>query len=202
MPLPKDIAAQWKAAATEERALRSAAAVAPGALAVERDGIRAGPLRLRHIALLDAILSPFAGHDTPVTPEEIIRAWLIVRDLDYTRNAAASERDREIAFAAGHLATITSLLCDLLDMALRDMPPAQGHNSGGAAASPIATLIDLFASEYGWRLDDILDLPMPLAAQLLRAILRRKNPDVALGNPSDRVLTEYLNKQQSAPHAN
>jgi hypothetical protein len=49
----------------------------------------------------------------------------------------------------------------------------------------------VFAAEYGWSADQVLDAPLAQVFQLLRAIRARHGTD-SFWNPSDRVRGQWL----------
>ena len=59
-----------------------------------------------------------------------------------------------------------------------DMPQGggNGHVNEYDSGVWLCTLIDTIASEYGWSMDSILDMPMASAFQLFQRILKRNNP--------------------------
>jgi hypothetical protein len=79
-----------------------------------------------------------------------------------------------------------------LDLVFLDAPPSGGKHKT-PIASAAATLIDIFASEYGWSRDVILDSPVPQLYQLLREIeLRHKGKDaVFINRLSDKVKAQW-----------
>jgi hypothetical protein len=71
--------------------------------------------------------------------------------------------------------------------------PATGGKESVPTASVAATLIDIFAAEYGWTRDEILDAPLVQLYQLLRERARTLNPKAILFNRlSDKVRGDYL----------
>jgi hypothetical protein len=67
----------------------------------------------------------------------------------------------------------------------------------------IAGLIDIFAAEYGWTSDHVLNMPFKQLYQYVKVIKERKAGDkVILWNPySDKVKDEEMNKLNHQPAA-
>jgi len=65
-----------------------------------------------------------------------------------------------------------------------DMPQNGGstHVNEFDSGVWLCTLIDTIASEYGWSMDSILDMPMASAFQLFQRIIKRNNPKYSLRN--------------------
>ena len=70
------------------------------------------------------------------------------------------------------------------DVQFNDMPQSGGNSHVNEFDSGVwlCTLIDTIASEYGWSMDSILDMPMASAFQLFQRIIKRKNPKYSLRN--------------------
>lgn len=65
-----------------------------------------------------------------------------------------------------------------------DMPQSGGkaHVNEFESGIWLCSLIDTIASEYGWDMDKILDMPMASAFQLFQRIIKRNNPKYSLRN--------------------
>lgn len=72
----------------------------------------------------------------------------------------------------------------------QDSPPGTGV-TGVSYYSFAASIVDVFAKEYGWRESEILDTPLKRVFQYLKAISRR-NGETVFFNPSDKVRGEWL----------
>lgn len=194
MPLPADIAERWRRAAEEDRALRSASAALPQVLYCERDGVRVGPVTILHLAKLDAIRSPYLGYgDGKITPADLARAWLILRDADWSERASFLRRHWELRWVRRRPGMVHELICESLETALRDLPPTRSSAGNKRGESFILVLIDALASEYGWTLHEIVRLPALTAVALLRCMVRRKDPDCPMGTRADRLIQEWVN---------
>lgn len=80
---------------------------------------------------------------------------------------------------------------DYLDMSFMDIPPSDGEQ-GIPYWSATASLVDRFATEYGWTMNEIINMPYKIIWQLMRIIVRRQETKLPLGNKeSDKVSGEY-----------
>ncbi len=84
-----------------------------------------------------------------------------------------------------------------LSGAMSDSPAVTGGNSV-TYVSLTALIVHALASNYGWKEDRILDLPMTRVWQYLRCIQKQHDPDVILCNPSDTVRARALERRNRA----
>jgi hypothetical protein len=76
-----------------------------------------------------------------------------------------------------------------------------GGTSEQVSANPTSWLsqhIDTFAAEYGWTVDQVLDLPVKVALQLQRDITRRNSVNKPMFfNQSDKVRTKWMKEHNN-----
>lgn len=165
-------------------------------------GVEVRPLTLRTLCILQAIDSPFVMGRRGVTGAEVA-AFLWVVSSGY--NPSASWRRRRFVRRLRDLpfADTVAAINAYLGRTFADL--ASGGPAQRSYYSTTASLVDLFAGEYGWSEAAILDLPVTRAIQYQRAIERRRF--AALGqkpvqfNPSDRVVQNYLEQKRATTPA-
>ncbi|MEM6884779.1 MAG: hypothetical protein AAF571_07075 [Verrucomicrobiota bacterium] len=64
--------------------------------------------------------------------------------------------------------------------------------TGPQDESFVARAVDTFAEAYGWTYQETLKVPLPVAGQLLRRLVKRRDPNSVFINRSDKVRSEYL----------
>ena len=148
-------------------------------------GIEVKPLTLRKLILLGEIESPFVvgGHVTPyhigaffvvMTERTGFSKWRLLRQVSFLSAESAIEAIK--AF---------------MDEAFQDSPP-QSEGEEASYYSFAASLVDVFASQYGWTRKLVVDSPLKCIFQELKSITKRNRPDAIMFNPSDRVRGEWL----------
>lgn len=178
----------YASAVAHERLNRNAAFLG---LADRVCGIDVSPMTLRHYVCLESIGSPYVcGGD--ITSEDTLAAvWLISPDYDPKNNSARKAFCKRIS--TYKVADAMREMNDYVSSAFEDAPASAGGNTV-QYYSTAASLVDLFAREYGWQLNEILDLPLAVLFQLVKAIIARTDPDAILFNPSDKVRGQWLCK--------
>jgi hypothetical protein len=167
-------------------------------------GVEVVPMTLRQLMARLALGCPFIANlpaslilQMPGPAGQITQfIWFISVSRALSRgNPLADYRARQ-AFCA-RLAVISATeaiegIQDYLKITFLDSPPS-GGKSHVPTASIAATLVDIFAAEYGWTDDKILDSPLVRLYQLLRERAQRLNPKTILFNRwSDKVRGEYM----------
>lgn len=198
----QDPKVRWRKATAELQMLRSCALVWPDVIEHEFDGLKLPPLRVRHLAAMEAL---GISHVVDAEPDayELPRIWLIWTDnigpgIGPWRRWYALKHVRKRPLAA------MTLVSEALKEEFRDAPVGGSKRDRKTPITSLAgTIIDMLASEYGWTLEQIMDLPVRAAWVLIRAIIKRKDPDTLLGNPTDRIIVEWLTEinTKDAKHA-
>ena len=133
-------------------------------------GIPVMPMTLRHFFLLQGAESPFVN-GANFTPADIgVFLWIV--SPSYV--PCPKERD---AFAkrVAHIkiAQAEREINAYVEQAFSEADTAEDENKAKKYANFIAYQIDMFAKEYGWCVQEILDLPMAQVFQLNTAIAER-----------------------------
>lgn len=196
MPLPSDIAAAWQEAASQERRERAAAFVGGPVAEHEYCGYRLPPLRLRHLAVMETSGIALGGTNDPA--HDSLRLWLIWNDAVAPFGGFWKRRRLAQQFKR-HRGIIEDLLARGMKLEFADAPTGSSGKDRVAVASMTAVIVDILASEYGWTIEYCMDLPLRQVWQLLRAMQRRHDADAPIGNPSDSVITQWLNHVSGLP---
>lgn len=158
-------------------------------------GIQVEPLTLRHIALF----SQFSIEPEPSAEAMEVFLWTVAANKN-RRFARLRHTARCAWLCMRHTPGLVAAAAQAwLAESFADSP---GSTSEQVAANPTSWLsqhVDLFAAEYGWSIEQALDLPVKVALQLERDIRRRNSTHKPMFfNPSDRVRTEWLEEKQHA----
>jgi hypothetical protein len=149
-------------------------------------GFDVSPLTLRHVLTLGAIGSPFMRGGHPMTHDvgafmvvvgewKVFKRWRNLRKLGLVSFRESVEQ-----------------VDAFVKESFQDSPSGS-QKDGVSYYSFAASLVDLFAREYGWTEKDILDAPMKRLFQYIKAISHR-NGEKVLFNPSDRVRGDWMNE--------
>lgn len=154
-------------------------------------GIQCVPLTVRKFAMLSEGGSPFVCGG-PVFPEHVAQ-FLWVLSEEFCFDIAARDRFVERVAGMDYEAT-REAITDYCETVFFDASLDRSESNTEPVASFIATLVDRFASEYGWLPDHVLELPMGQVLQLLRLIQLRHDPKAAVGNRlTDKVVANLFN---------
>ena len=166
-------------------------------------GVMVRPLSLRRLTYLLRARNPLFFESEEVGIEHLVQfLWIVSEafrpgDMEAT---AAFVAEVSTGGALDCADTAATTIRDYLDSAFNDAPAARGQAKGGSAApvaSFAAALVDAVASEYHWRMDDILDAPLACLHQLLRQSAKRQDPKaVFISRRSARVRGDWLRSLQ------
>lgn len=189
---------KYAAAVRQEKFLRAAAFVVPHETLC---GLRLQPLNLWHVMALDTIGSPFVGRWEKITDEDVLNFfWLL--SPKYCANALARRwfyycHVWPLVKTKDDLMRTAAQVLEYVDEAYTDSPGG-GHQDRVSYYAPVAAMVDLLASQYGWTEKEIERLPLKRAFQYQKAILQRVAAQngvfLPLGNRSDAIKHEYLNR--------
>lgn len=180
----------WHEAADKERAARDSVFFdEPCELA----GIPVRLMTLADMRTLVAIKSPFVCGG-PVHAVDIpLFLWVL-----FTGHSAGTAA-REEFYA--HVCTLdySALLAEIdeyLELVFLDSP--DGSGSPGAV-SVYATVIDAVASEYHWRAEEVMAMPLPRLFQFQRAIARRKGHGTGSNRITAAAQARYCEERDKVP---
>ena len=137
-------------------------------LTTEISGVEVEQMTLNHFFLLDGIDSPFIKNRS-FTPGDLgVFLWILSPDYQPGRQA----RDEFIkSIVDVNIAEAVNDISDYLTATFQDAETAGDESK--KYANFIAYMVDMFAREYSWHPDQILNLPMRQIYQLATAIGER-----------------------------
>jgi hypothetical protein len=185
MNLPDCIPGYREAVEAEARTREAAFIRVPEFVA----GIRVDPLTVRHTALLSQL-------GAEIEPNaETLELYLWVVSPAGTSRVAHQLRCAWAFFRHGVDAVAESLEAWVSEQ----FADAPGQSDGSVFrvdnTSWVSRQCDLLASEYGWEIDTVLELPLRVTFQLEREIRRRHDSKAVFFNPSDKVRARWLEKE-------
>jgi len=137
-------------------------------LTTEISGVEVRQMTLNHFFLLDGIESPFIKNRS-FTPGDLgVFLWILSPDYkpcDKARNQFIK------SIVNVNIAEAVNDISDYLTATFQDAETTE--EEGKKYANFIAYMVDMFAREYGWQPDYILELPMRQIYQLATAIGER-----------------------------
>lgn len=163
------------------------------------EGIKVSPLAPRHLVILESIDSPFTSGRIPV-PREVEECIWVLAECRFASRAKRWLFHHRLR-KKNYNATLQALY-DYFDESFQDAPSGRSSKSGISYYSFSAALVDVFASEYGWGMEEIFNSPVKQLFQFLKIIRRRANPSVPLFNPSDSIRSRWLAEMNRNPPNN
>jgi hypothetical protein len=145
-----------------------------------------------HFAMLDVARSPFVRGGVPLAADLAAFLWA-VSPAYHPRATFARWRALRSFRSLDYLPTLKAIHGYLAD-AFADAPGSKGE-SCVSYVSGTASIVDRFASEYGWTTQTTLNTPFNQLFQLHRCIQRRTVADPLFFNASDAVLGEWQDRQ-------
>jgi|15BtaG_2_1085339.scaffolds.fasta_scaffold00086_16 hypothetical protein len=162
------------------------------------------PFSIRRLLFLDAVESPFIGGSSPIGRESVLRAlWVLspkfTPSIFLGRFFAFKYFWIKWEWYAEELAELISESMELM---------SQGARSDDADENSVlwvSSMVDVFASQYHWPLDQILDVPLLVTSSLGSAMGRRMEASSGKGakNPlfsrhADACKKQYLAESNKA----
>lgn len=156
-------------------------------------GLSVNQFTLTHLLILGNCDNAFVAGGVP-TPEDVA-FFLWVVSPEYAPNDARA-RNRFLKRIAGKVRYVQACqeISEYMESAFQDAPSPNSTPTFKAYTSFAATYCDLFAAEYGWDDSQVMRKPVARLFQLYRRIQRRNEPRCVMFNPSDRVLSQHLQK--------
>lgn len=167
-------------------------------------GFEALPLTPRHLLLLNGVSSPFICGGVPLPEDVALYLWILSPQFLAGQSFRARWRRSRFLRRARSIEYIPAVeaIRDHLDDAFMDAPSGEGGTAQPVACLT-ASLVDLFASEYGWPQSETLSTPLARLWQYRRLITRRDNPKAVLVNRySARVTGDWLAELNAANKRN
>ena len=154
-------------------------------------GVAVRQMTPRHMLLLKGVGNRFVTGGRPDAGDVSIFVWLL--SMEYTTGHQAQIAFCKKLIKGMNVNKSIGEVFRFLEMVFQDAP--EGTSQDKLYTAPIASLVDRFASQYGWTTDEILEQPLARLFQLSREITRRFNPQAPMCNKSDRYIGEWLTRQ-------
>ena len=158
-------------------------------------GVPIRHMNIRHYTLLSGCGNRFVRGGRPGVADVLGFFWFM--SPDYSTAEGARER-----FVLKHRAAWDKRMDELVagiaayvDSVFMDSPSGGGGGGGKFYTAPAAGMVDTLAFQYGWRDEDILEMPLARVFQYYKRISARLDPKAPQFNPSDRYVGEWLRKR-------
>jgi hypothetical protein len=148
-------------------------------------GVEVKPLTLRKLVALGQVGSPFVVGGVV----KLYHAWAFMVIASEARGLTKWAVFRKIAKSPSQ--DVVKAITNFIDETFQDSPP-NSKSEATSYYSYAAAMVDVFASEYGWSEEEVLDIPLKRTFQYLKAITKRNRPNAILFNPSDKVRGKWL----------
>jgi hypothetical protein len=148
--------------------------------------IEVQPMNLKHLLILDGIDSPMIKGGDINEQDMFMFLWVLNKDFCY------DSKMRDKFFVKARKQTnhhLKQFIQEILDKSFAESDTMK--NSEKQQTFFIAYFVDCFAREYGWTVDEIMNLPLARAFQLITSINER-NCQIS-GKQFNRI-TELDNK--------
>jgi hypothetical protein len=145
-------------------------------------GVEASQMTLRHFLTLELAKNPYIIGGS-IEPEHALQVL----------HTVAVDPDLETFFDRVKPDVLLPEMRQYIADTFLDAPSGGGKSSSLPYASSAATYIHIFAREYGWGVNEILEMPVAQLFQLLRLIQRSKSSSAIMFNKrSDPARKELL----------
>ena len=164
-----------------------------------------GEIRVRHMTVRDVSIFTALRNRMLSDPFPSVEAFqmnsIVIRDalefvalIDYGYDIDNRKRFARTKKRAGKMPVklLHSEIKRYIDETFLDTYSTKKHSKTDRYWSNTASVVDLFAGEYGWTEAETLDLPFRRALQYIRIISKRNNPKEPSNNPSDKLVFDYL----------
>jgi len=158
-------------------------------------GIQIRHLNARHHTLLVGCGNRFVVGGLARREDVAMFLWFL--SPEYAPGTAARDAWLKRALHKLDFNQATDEIREYLEAVLQDWPASGGGGGGKSYFAPIASLVDLLASQYGWSDEAILEMPLRRVFQYCRAIEARLNPKAVQFNRSDKLVGEWLKRRMA-----
>jgi hypothetical protein len=181
-------------------------------------GVEVMPLTMEHMARLSAAQSPFICGGVPLADDCALFLWCISRDYERAiwlrdKLEAVSSKLASLALWVARRRFVARLrhvdsqiaiyaINAYCDSALMDAPRGADGASGPSYWSCLAALVFSLAQATGWGESEIVRMPCKRLFQYMKLARKYRDPDAILFNPSDRVVSKWLEEVNSKGKAN
>lgn len=148
-------------------------------------GVSILPLTLRKMLFLESVGNPFVCGGKANSEDSIQFLWCCSDKYSGSLDGFEDFRSQI------DLQNVVSETAEFVDAMFLDQLPC-GESKCAPAASFTASMIHVFAKNYGWQIDSILDSPLPVLHQLLKLISRDNGNKIAFNLKADRLKSQML----------
>lgn len=154
-------------------------------------GVPIRHMNMRHYMLLQGCGNRFVCGGRPGPADVLGFLWFL--SPEYSTQAGAREKfAKDYAKAwRSRFSELCGGIVEYLDGVFQDSPASDGTKSKSFTAAA-AGMVDTLASQYGWRDEDILEMPIARIFQYYKRIEARLNPKKPQFNRSDAVISKWL----------
>lgn len=168
-------------------------------------GVEALPITPRMLLLLHVSNSPFVCGGVPLPEHVAAFLWITSPRFIVGNGYKARWRRWQLCRAirrASYQDAVTAIRAHVED-AFQDSPSESSGEEKQPVVSVTASLVDCFASQYGWPEREVLDTPIARLFQYARMIRQRNNPDAIIVNKRSAKITgdwlAQINADRSRP---
>ena len=156
-------------------------------------GLAAAQLTPKHLTLLALCGNSFVQGRVPQPEDVAMFLWFVSPEYCTDRR----KRDKFIERGVARLKYRESVaeISEFLDRTFQDAPATGGGEDRPQYIAPVVFLVDVFASQYGWAPETIMETPLAFLFQCLNAIKMRLNPRAIMFNPSDSIKSKHLRER-------
>lgn len=157
-------------------------------------GIEVYKLTPRLMSILTLIKNPLVtGGEVKVT-DIFVFLWIISKDFCKDEEKQQAFFDAIALKVVDNDEAINTLVAEVSDFLTKTFQDSVGGKSTKEVSytSGIASIVDIFAHEYGWSEDKVFNMPFRRLWQYLRAITLRHDPKATFNNPSDKVKIDFM----------
>ncbi len=153
-------------------------------------GVAFRPLTLSDVVRLRAVGSPFIVGGWKYDTEQTLRFFTMQCT---PRNSWLMRLMRRQLLRRVELDEASEAAQDFVSESYAEAPSSDSGPAGISYYSPVISAVDLLAKEYGWKIDEVMNLPLKILFQIYKAISHRNG--AVLFNPSDSVRGAWLAEQ-------
>ncbi len=156
-------------------------------------GVRVRHMTARHQFILEQCANRFVCGGVARPIDVAFFLWVLSPEYchDERKRDAFIREKCAAAVSVEWLGEATRTIRERVQGTFADWPGGGGGENKQYVAMA-AYIVDLFATEYGWSAETVMEAPLAMLAQLMRRIQMRKNPKIPLFNRSDAILGAAL----------
>lgn len=192
-------------------AVKSEAQAHEMAFAAPHDVVAGYPVR--HLSLVDLcrlaqLESPFVSDEWPsfasfrLRPalREAAAELIAYQHTEYSPNRRWLNRRRVHAIRSMGAVDLYGEIVGYFERTFTDQLPTAGKGRPSPIShwSGIVGYVDLLGSEYGWTADTVMHMPYRQLIQIVRKVVKRKDPKAPISSQAEQVQARYLREKREA----